>query len=168
MLTVLTIALSSVLRILAKYQNHFIKISLELSLQRYYVVFLFVQFFLIVILSFSFTEIAQNVFHDFDFVSLLVVQNLLKFYNYFFFYLILQGFFVSAAILLQAKVLFTWLVISSVLNRTSRKKWQRLKSLLEFRWETQFPFFTTLACIDKSAFACQPFTHLYGQVWHIR
>lgn len=98
--------LSYILRVIADYQDYPTKTTIELSLQKYYFIFLFLQTFLTVSLLFSFIEIAQDVLYGLDSVSLLVAQNLFKFCNYFFFYLIIQDFFVSAATLLQAEKLF--------------------------------------------------------------
>jgi len=60
-LTLLTIVLPRILRAIADHEGHPTKISIELSLQRYYFTFLFLQTFLTVALSSSLTGIAQDV-----------------------------------------------------------------------------------------------------------
>lgn len=148
-LTLLTIVLPIMLRAIAVYQGHPTNTSIELSLQRYYFTFLFLQTFLTVSLSSSLTRIAQDVLHGLGSVPYLLAQNLPKTCNYFFSYLIIQGFSVSAATLLQVGPLFTWLVISPLLDSSPRAKWQRLKRLPETQWGTVFPLYTTLACIGR-------------------
>jgi len=149
-LTLLTIVLPRILRAIADYEGHPTKTSIELSLQRYYFIFLFFQTFLTVALSSSLTGIAQDVLHGLSSVPLLVAQNLPKSCNYFFSYLVIQGFSMSAATLLQAGGLFAWLVMSPLMDRTPRQKWERLKSLPDIQWGTVYPLYTVLACIGRS------------------
>lgn len=151
MLTLLTLVLPYILRTIADHQGHPSRTSIELSLQKYYFTFLFLQTFLTVSLSSSLTGIAQDVLHGFGSVPLLVAQNLPKSCNYFFSYLVIQGFSVSAATLLQAGGLVMWLLVSPLLDRTPRQKWGRLKSLPAVQWGTVFPLYTTFACIGRSS-----------------
>ena len=142
--------LPRILRAIVGHEGHPMNTCIELSLQRYYFVFLFSQTFLTVSLSSSITGMAQDVLYGLGSVPLLVAQNLPKSCNYFFSYLIILGFSVSAATLLQVGGLLAWLVISPLTDRTPRQKWERLKSLPEIQWGTIFPLNTTLACIGES------------------
>ncbi len=56
----------------------------------------------------------------------------------------------SAATLLQAGGLFAWLVMSPLMDRTPRQKWERLKSLPDIQWGTMYSLYTILACIGRS------------------
>jgi len=150
-LTLLTLVLPYILRIIADHQGHPTRTTIELSLQKYYFTFLFLQTFLIVSSSSSLTGIAQDVLHGLGSVPLLVAQNLPKSCNYFFSYLVIQGFSVSAATLLQAGGLFMWLLVSPLMDRTPRQKSERLESLPEVQWGTVFPLYTTFACIGRSS-----------------
>jgi len=105
-LTLFTIVLLYILRVIADYKDYSTKTSIELLLQRYYFIFIFLQIFLTVALFFSFTEIVQDILYKLSSVSLLVAQNLFKFCNFFFFYLVIQNFSISAATLLQTEKLF--------------------------------------------------------------
>ncbi len=105
MLVVLTVLLSLILRIVTSWQDLLTKTAVKLSLQKYYFVFLFVQNFLTMSFSFSITVIAQDILHGLNSALALLVRNLLKASNYFFFYLILQDLSMSADALLQAESL---------------------------------------------------------------
>ena len=119
-------------------------------LQNYYFVFLFVQNFLTILLSFNIIIIVQDFFHDLNFAFALLIKNLFKTNNYFFFYLILQELLVNADAFLQIEDLINEFIFISWTNRTSRQKWKKtdefiensmkyiLFSLHEFRIHRQF------------------------------
>lgn len=123
---------------------------MELSLQNYYFIFLFVQNFLKVSLSSSITAIAQDILHGLDSAPALLAKNLPKASNYFFSYLILQGLSVSAGALLQAEGLINWLILAPWMDRPPRQKWEGQTSLPEIRWGTLYPLYKNLACIGKT------------------
>jgi len=150
MLVALIALLSLILRIVTSWQDLFTKTTVKLSLQKYYFVFLFVQNFLTVSLSFSITIIAQDLLHDLNSAFTLLIRNLLKTSNYFFFYLTLQDLSMSADVFLQAEDLINWLILVSWTNRTSRQKWERQMSLSKIRWDIFYSLYTNLACIDKT------------------
>ena len=150
MLVVLTVLLPLILRIVTGWQGLLTETAVELSLQKYYFVFLFVQNFLTVSFSSSITAIAQDILHGLDSAPALLARNLPKASNYFFSYLILQGLSVSAGALLQAEGLVNWLILAPWMDRTPRQKWQRQMSLPEIRWGTLYPLYTNLACIGKT------------------
>jgi len=111
MLVVLTALLPLILRIITGWQGLSTETTMELSLQKYYFVFLFVQNFLTVSLSSSITAIAQDL-HGLNSAPALLARNLPKASNYFFSYLTLQGLSVSAGAFLQAEGLINWLILA--------------------------------------------------------
>ncbi len=149
MLVALTALLPLVLRIITGWQGLSTETAVELSLQKYYFVFLFVQNFLTVSLSSSITAIAQDL-HGPSSAPALLARNLPKASNYFFSYLTLQGLSVSAGAFLQAEGLINWLILAPWTDRTPRQKWERQMGLPEIRWGTFYPLYTNLACIDKT------------------
>ena len=112
MLTILTALLPQMLLIFTRWQGLLTETAVELSLQKYYFLFLFVQNFLTVSLSSSITAIAQDLLHGLDSAPALLARNLPKASNYFFSYLIQQGLIVSAGALLQAGGLIKWLILA--------------------------------------------------------
>ncbi len=149
MLVALTALLPLVLRIITGWQGLSTETAVELSLQKYYFVFLFVQNFLTVSLSSSITAIAQDL-HGPSSAPALLARNLPKASNYFFSYLTLQGLSVSAGAFLQAEGLINWLILAPWTDHTPRQKWERQMGLPEIRWGTFYPLYTNLACIGKT------------------
>ena len=112
MLVALNALLPPVLRIITGWQGLSTETTVELSLQKYYFVFLFTLNFLTVSLSSSITAIAQEILHGPKSAPALLARNLPKASNYFFSYLTLQGLLVSAGAFLQAGDLINWLVLA--------------------------------------------------------
>ncbi len=150
MLVALTALLPLILRIITGWQGLSTETTVELSLQKYYFAFLFVQNFLTVSLSSSITAIAQDLLHGLNSAPALLARNLPKASNYFFSYLTLQGLSVSAGAFLQAGGLVNWLILAPWTDRTPRQKWERQVGLPEIRWGTFYPLYTNLACIGKT------------------
>ena len=121
-LTALIMLLSNVLRIVIERQDLLTDVAVELSLQRSYFFFLFVQVFLIVSLSSSVIAIIEQLLHGLDSISTTLVIDLSKASNYFFSYLLLRYFSESASSLLQIGRLIEWVFLASVSNDTSRQK----------------------------------------------
>ena len=111
--------------------------------------FLFMQVFLTVFLFSSIMIIIQEILHDLNFLSMILTINLSKTSNYFFSYLLLQDFSISADSLLQMKELINWIVLISITSHTSRQKWERQTDLSQMQWDTLFFIYTNLICIDK-------------------
>jgi len=150
MLTALTTLLPYVLRIITERRGLLTEVAVELSLQKYYFTFLFVQVFLTVSLSSSITAVIQEVLHGLDSVPAVLATNLPKASNYFFSYLLIRCFSQSASSLLQVGRLIDWCTLASIMNVTPRQKWEKETSLPQIQWGTLSPIYTNLACIGKS------------------
>ena len=142
--------LSYVLHIITERWDLLTKMIVKLSLQKYYFTFLFVQVFLTISLSSSITIVIQEVLHDLDFVSMMLVTNLFKMSNYFFSYLMLRCFSISASFILQVRWLIDWYTLVSIINTTLRQKWKKQTALSQMQWSILFSIYINLACIDKS------------------
>ena len=149
-LALLLFLLPIILRFLAKIQGDYTGMSVELSVQRYYFAFLFVQVFLVVSISSGITTIISQITHDPQSVPAILAQNLPKASNYFFSYLLLQALSVSAGALVQIMGLIEWFILAPLLDKTARQKWQRQTNLPNMQWGTFFPVYTNLACIGES------------------
>ena len=101
-LTILTALLPQILHIVTRWQGPLTEMAVELLLQKYYFIFLFVHNFLTVSLFSSITTIIQDLLHSLDSVPTLLARNVSKVSNYFISYLALQDLSVSADALLQA------------------------------------------------------------------
>lgn len=147
-LAILMALLPLILRFLCRAQGVHTGMAVEITVQNYYFAFLFVQLFLVVSVSSSFSTIIDNATDVTSWASVLA-QNIPKSSNYFFSYMILQALSVSAAALVQLFNLVSWFVLAPLLDTTARKKWARTMNLSQIQWGTFFPVYTTLASIGE-------------------
>ncbi|EEQ31857.1 hypothetical protein McanMca71_007806 [Microsporum canis] len=145
-LSILMALLPLVLRFLSRNQGVHTGMAIELTVQNYYFAFLFVQIFLVVSISSSFSTIIDSLKNVLS-VPDLLAQNIPKASNYFFSYMILQAMSVSAGALVQIFALISWFILAPILDNTARKKWARATNLNQMQWGTFFPVYTTLASI---------------------
>jgi hypothetical protein len=116
--------------------------------QNYYFAFLFVQVFLVVSISSSFSTIFNSI-RNVTSVPSLLAENIPKASNYFFSYMVLQAMSVSAGALVQIFGLVSWFILAPLLDNTARMKWARTTNLSQVQWGTFFPVYTNLASIGK-------------------
>ncbi|KAI5284458.1 hypothetical protein KEM54_001319, partial [Ascosphaera aggregata] len=145
-LSVLMALLPIILRYLSKAQGNRTGMAVELTVQKYYFAFLFVQLFLIVSISSSFSTMFRSV-TNFTSIPSLLAQNIPRASNYFFSYMVLQALSVSAGALVQIVNLFSWFVLAPIIDKTARMKFARTMNLNMIQWGTFFPVYTTLASI---------------------
>jgi len=149
MLTAFTMLLPYVLRMITERQGLLTQVAVELSLQKSYFTFLFIQVFLTVSLSSSITAVIQQLLHGLDSVPAVLATSLPRASNYFFSYLLLRCFSVSASSLLQIGRLIDWFTLARIRNVTPRQKLEEQTNLPQMQWGTLFPIYTNLACIGK-------------------
>lgn len=121
--------------------------AIESTVQGMYFAFLFIQVFLVVSISSGITTVIDELFDNPAKAPQILAQNLPKASNFFFSYLILQGFAVSGGALLQIGVLLVNYILARFLDTTAREKWKRQTDLVQVKWGTFFPIYTNLACI---------------------
>ena len=153
-----------ILRLLAKTQGDYTGMAVELSVQNYYFVFLFVQVFLVVSISSGFTTFIAEISRNPQNAPQLLAQNLPKASNYFFSYLLLQALTVSAGALVQVMGLVQWFILAPLLDSTARQKWRRQTELPNMQWGTFFPVYTNLACIGEFLWSCSNQRKVSGQL----
>ena len=149
LLTLLLALLPVILRLLVKVQGASTGMSVELTVQSYYFAFLFVQVFLVVSISSGITTVLNEITQGPQNIPSILAGNLPKASNYFFSYMILQAFSVSAAALVQLVALLKWFVLAPIMDKTARQKWTRQTDLPDVKWGTFFPVYTNLAAIGK-------------------
>ena len=149
-LAILMVLLPLILRFLSKLQGTQSGMLIELSVQKYYFFFLFVQLFLVVSIAAAvstllgiFTRGAEGITS----IPSVLAQNVPRASNYFFSYMLLQALSVSAGALVQIGGLISWFVLAPLLDTTARSKFRRQTQLSEIQWGTFFPVYTNLACI---------------------
>lgn len=146
-LAILTILLPSIVRLLVEQQGFALRTTVELTIQKYYFCFLFIQVFLTVALSSSAATIFGQIYHNLDTLPTFLAINLPKTSNYFLSYLMLHAFSISAGGLVQMSGLLQYLVISPAVDHTPREQLQRRVGISKVTWATVYPVYTNLACI---------------------
>ncbi|KAI9673862.1 MAG: hypothetical protein M1817_002068 [Caeruleum heppii] len=147
LLGLLMALLPIILRMLTKQQGVPTGMGVELSVQNYYFAFLFVQVFLVVSISSGITSVIRQLVASPGSVPSLLATNLPRASNYFFSYMLLQAFSVSAGALVQIGGLISWFILAPLLDNTARQKWARQTNLPQMQWGTFFPVYTNLAAI---------------------
>ncbi|KEF53133.1 uncharacterized protein A1O9_11041 [Exophiala aquamarina CBS 119918] len=164
LLGLLLFLLPLILRFLVRLQGTQSGMLVELSVQRYYFWFLFVQLFLVVSIAGALTQffaLFQSV-EGFTNVPSLLGTNIPKASNYFFSYMLLQALSVSAGALLQVGSLIGWFVLAPILDSTARAKFKRQTNLSNIQWGTFFPVYTNLACIGLIYSVISPLILLFN------
>ena len=148
-LAVLMVLLPMILRFLSKIQGTQSGMLVELSVQKYYFFFLFVQLFLVVSVAAAVSTILGLFKGDEEITDIprILATNVPRASNYFFSYMLLQALSVSAGALVQIGGLLSWFVLAPLLDVTARSKFKRQTQLSEIKWGTFFPVYTNLACI---------------------
>nr|KAK5447240.1 hypothetical protein LTR18_002819 [Exophiala xenobiotica] len=149
LLGLLTFLLPLILRWLCKVQGVQSGMLVEISVQRYYFAFLFVQLFLVVSIASALTQFFAlfTSVDGFTNIPTLLGTNIPKASNYFFSYMLLQALSVSAGALVQVGSLIGWFILAPLFDSTARAKFKRQTELSNVRWGTFFPVYTNLACI---------------------
>lgn len=139
-----------IMRLIAQLRGDHTGMAVELSVQRYYFAFLFVQVFLVVSVSSGITVIIPEIINNPISIPSLLASNLPKASNYFFSYMLLQALSVSSGALAQISALVSWYVLAPLLDTTARQKWVRQVTLPTVHWGSFFPVYSNLACIGMS------------------
>lgn len=114
--------------------------KIEVLMQRYYFVFLYVQVFLVVSISSSVTTMIPEILGDVQSVPSILARNLPKACNYFYSYLLLQAVTQCVMVLFQLPdSLWAWLI------RSEKSSFPKLA-----QWSFVYPVFTNLTCICTS------------------
>lgn len=136
-LSILMYCFPLVIRFLVKGYPAFEPSNIEVLIQRYYFIFLYVQVFLVVSISSSVTTMMPEILSDVQSIPSILARNLPKASNYFFSYLLLQAATQCVMVLFQLpESLGTCLV-------------QGKKRLFPkpVQWSFVYPVFTNLICI---------------------
>lgn len=149
-ISILFVLVPIILRLLHNLQGVHTGNAVEITLQKSYFAFLFVQLFLVGTISSSALAIVQTlkeISGNITSVPSILAQNIPKAANYFFNYMILQALSTSAGALAQIGVLIMWFVLRPIVDSTARQKWSRQLKLPEIKWGQFFPIYTNFACI---------------------
>lgn len=136
-LSILMYCFPLIIQLLAKSYPQFEQSEVEILIQRYYFVFLYIQVFLVVSISSSVTTMIPDILGDVQSVPSFLARNLPKACNYFYSYLLLQIVTQCVMVLFQLPESL-WICLTRGKKNTFPKMVQ---------WSLIYPFFTNLVCI---------------------
>lgn len=147
LLAVLMALLPIFLRIMAKVSGVPSGTLVEYYVQNAYFAFLVIQVFLVTTVASGAAAVIQEIINQPTSAMSLLAANLPKASNFYISYFLLQGFTIAGGALLQIVALILFHVLSTLLDNTPRKKWNRWNILGGTGWGTVFPIYTNLAVI---------------------
>ncbi|KAF2753252.1 DUF221-domain-containing protein [Pseudovirgaria hyperparasitica] len=149
LLGLLLVLLPLILRLLTAIQGMRTGNELELRVQLYYFVFLFVQVFLVATFATGISTILDLFSGDTTVTSIpnILAQQLPLAANYFFSYIVLQALSVSAGAILQGFNIFMMYLWSRWFDSSPRSLFNRSTKLPSIQWGTFFPVYTNFAVI---------------------
>ncbi|KAF5098088.1 hypothetical protein D0Z00_002175 [Geotrichum galactomycetum] len=147
LLAVLMALLPIFLRLMAKVSGVPSGTMVEHYVQNAYFAFLVVQVFLVTTLSSGAAAVIQDIINEPSSAMSLLASNIPKASNFYISYFLLQGFTIAGGALLQIVALILFHVLSTLLDNTPRKIWNRWNLLSTTGWGTVFPVYTNLAVI---------------------
>ncbi|KAF5124512.1 hypothetical protein DV495_003935 [Geotrichum candidum] len=147
LLAVLMALLPIFLRLMAKVSGVPSGTRVEYYVQNAYFAFLVVQVFLVTTLSSGAAAVIQDIINEPTSAMSLLAGNIPKASNFYISYFLLQGFTIAGGALLQIVALILFHVLSTLLDNTPRKIWNRWNLLSSTGWGTVFPIYTNLAVI---------------------
>ncbi|KKZ60920.1 hypothetical protein EMCG_04433 [[Emmonsia] crescens] len=165
-IAVLVATAPSVLECLAHCQGLMTGKAVELCVQKYFFLFLFIQMFLVVSISSSISTVTHSL-GDIASIPQILAENIPKASNYFFSYILLQALSVSAGVLVQTKNLYLLYIIAPLRDKTERRRRSRMKSLHEMRWATIFAVHTTFASIGLIYSIITPLITVFSMLAHL-
>lgn len=146
-LTILTDVMFALIKKLIASTGKFTGCTIQLSLQKWFFWFLFIQVFLVVTVSSGLTAIFHNVINSPASISLLLATNLPKASNFFLNFFIVRGLGCFGSTLLQLQKVIKTLLWYPIVDKTPRAKYSRVTSLNQAQWGTTYPTFTLFGVI---------------------
>ncbi|KAK7981623.1 hypothetical protein PG988_003861 [Apiospora saccharicola] len=151
-----------IMDLLAHYQGAKTGAQKTETIQTSYFAFLFVQVFLVVSFSSSYTKTLSILAKNPASVADVLATSLPQVSNYFFSYMILQALSTSSGTLLQIGALINWYIIAKIFSSTARSKWETNTTLPSVRWGSYFPVYTNFACIGLVYAVVSPIISIFA------
>lgn len=147
LLAILMAFLPIILRLMGKISGSPSIHGIELYVQNAYFAFQVIQVFLVTTIASGAAAVIQDIIKSPSSAMSLLATNLPKSSNFYISYFLLQGFSIAGGALLQTTALILFHVLSTLLDGTARKKWNRWNLLKNTKWGTVFPIYTNLGVI---------------------
>ncbi|CAK7903451.1 sporulation-specific protein 75 [[Candida] anglica] len=160
-LTMLTELVLVVFRFLIYFRGKATGCEIELNLQTWYFVFLFVQQFLVVTISSSITVIFKQIIDQPTSIPVLLATNLPRAATFFFQYFALKAFAFCGNSFLRIDQLILRYTIHRLKDRTPRQIFFRKTTLLKVRWGSLYPTFSVFSTIGISYCIISPLINVF-------
>lgn len=153
LVNLLILAIGALLRLLVRRQGSPTRMRVELVVQKYFFIFSFIQYFIIVTVASAVPLVYNNIRNAINegnvsifLIPQLLAQNIPQASNYFLANILVQSLSQSAGGLFQpiTLIVFAW---QRTFNKTARSKFKSRTSLQNMMWGTTYPMYTTLACV---------------------
>lgn len=142
-------------------KGHWTGREVELDLQVWYFVFMFVQQFLVVSVLNSLVVVFLSLVEKPASIPLLLAQNVPMSSVFFFKYLSVKAFALCGSNFCRIRSLIRWIVVSSIFDKTPRQRTERLKGHLKVRWGSVYASFSVYGAIGIIYITIAPLVSLF-------
>ncbi|KAI5965613.1 SPO75 [Candida pseudojiufengensis] len=161
LLTILTQLVMILFRFFTYFKGKATGSEIEIDLQKWYFVFLFVQQFLVVTISSSITVIFKQIIDQPTSIPILLATNLPKSATFFFQYICLRAFAFCGDNFLRIKKLILTNSYYKMKDLTPRQKFKRITTLPQIKWGTTFAVYSIYATIGISYSIISPLISVF-------
>lgn len=146
-LTFLTEIQQIIFRRLLLWKGHWTGAEIELDIQVWYFIFVFIQQFLVVSVLTSVVVVFLNLVEKPVSIPLILADNIPMSSIFFFKYLSVKAFALCGSNFLRIRSLVRWLLLSRLIDRTPRQKVNRTKQLTKMKWGASYASFSVCGAI---------------------
>lgn len=147
LLTILMTTMISVFRFLAQFRGYVTGAELEISVQKWYFTFLFIQQFMVVTILSSMVQLIKQVIDQPTSIPVLLAINLPKAATFFFQFMSLKAFSFCGSNFMKVESFIKERTFYKLQSFTPRQTFHRLITLPILRLGTSYPIYSVYACI---------------------
>ncbi|CAR26461.1 hypothetical protein ZYGR_0H02710 [Zygosaccharomyces rouxii] len=121
--------------------------EMEIDIQKWFFVFLFIHVFLVVTISSGISLVVERILYNPVSIPTLLAHDLPKSSNFFCSFVLIRGMAYSGGNLIQLKELLFELFYYKITMYNPHKRWKRMRNIPIFQWGSIYPIFSVLGCI---------------------
>lgn len=121
--------------------------EVEIDIQKWFFVFLFIHVFLVVTISSGISLVVERILYNPVSIPTLLAHDLPKSSNFFCSFVLIRGMAYSGGNLIQLKELLFELFYCTITIYNPQKRWKRMRKVPIFQWGSIYPIFSVLGCI---------------------
>lgn len=142
-------------------KGHWTGREVELDLQVWYFIFMFVQQFLVVSVLNSLVAVFLSLVEKPASIPLLLAQNIPLSSVFFFKYLSVKAFALCGSNFCRIRGLVRWVIVTSIFDKTPRQKTERLRGHLRVQWGSIYASFSVYGAIGIIYITIAPLVSLF-------